>query len=165
MYFQKFPNILYEFDIGGKKVLKPITDITENVRFRTQILENVLLYDEYDIKEGETPEIIAAKYYGSANYHWVIMLCNQMYDWRNDWPMPYHALEQYTLEKYGTVEDANATHHYVNSSGYIVNSDTEGATPVSNYQYEQDINESKRRIKLINAQLLNAIVNEFTALV
>ena len=165
MYFQKFPDILYTFDIGNTTVLKPVTDITQNVRLRKKILENVLLYDEYDIKEGETPEIIAAKYYGSSGYHWIVMLCNQMYDWRSDWPMPYHTLEQYILDKYQSVENANATHHYIDSSGYTVNSDSPGATPVSNYQYEQDINESKRRIKLINAQLLNAIVNEFTALV
>lgn len=164
MYFQKFPDILYQFDIGTTTVLKPVTDITENVRFRKQVLENVLLYDEYDIKEGETPEIIAAKYYGSANYHWVIMLCNQMYDWRSDFPMGYHAIEQYILDKYGSTHAYDA-HHYIDENGYTVNSDQPGATPVSNYQYEQDVNESKRRIKLISAQLLNSIINEFTKLV
>ena len=59
MYFDNFPSMLYPFKINGKVENKLIKDITQNVRLRKQILANVTLYDEYDIRDGETPEIIA----------------------------------------------------------------------------------------------------------
>lgn len=162
MYFKKFPDIFYTYDIGGKEVLKVVKDITTNVRFRKEILENITLYDEYDIVDGDTPEIIAAKYYGSPEYHWVVMLCNQRFDYLEDFPKSYYQLEQYIAGKY---ENPQATHHYVNADGFIVSADQPGATSVSNYQYEQDLNESKRRIKLISPDLLAGILAQYKSLI
>lgn len=158
MYFSKFPTIYYDFEINGKTVLKPMKDITNNVRLRTAILENITLYDEYDIQEGETPEIIAAKIYGNPQYHWVIMLCNQRFNYIEDFPKTQRMLEEYIFAKY---EDPYATHHYVDERGFIVSSDIPGAAPVSFYQYEDELNESKRRIKLISPSLLTNILNQF----
>lgn len=162
MYFKKFPVIYYDFDINGVRSLKTVKDITANVRFRKKILENITLFDEYDLKPGDTPEIIAAKYYGSSTYHWVVMLCNQRYDWVNDFPLDTYELEQYIFEKY---TEPYATHHYVNSDGYVVSADQSDKTAVSNYQYEEDVNESKRRIKLISPEMLNGIVAQFKTLI
>lgn len=163
MYFKDFQNIYYEYDINGQPVLKVVKDVTTNVRFRKAILENVTLYDEYDVKEGETPEIIASKIYGSSEYHWVIMLCNQKFDNIADFPMSYHVLEDYIRDKYGdTVYDVK---HYVNSKGFVVPSDTIGATPVTNYDYEVSVNDSKRRIKLISPDLLGQIIENFKKII
>lgn len=164
MYFKEFPDIYYLYNINGEEVLKVVKDITQNVRLRKQILENVTLYDEYDVREGETPEIVSDKIYGSPYYHWVIMLANQKYNYVEDWPKNYHQLEEYILEKYGTVEEAYATHHW-EKNGVVVNSDAEGAYPVSNYQYEEQLNDQKRRIKLIAPSLLNKILDEFKDLI
>lgn len=161
MYFDKFPSFLYPFTINGKTEYKIVKDITTNVRVRKEILDSVTLYDEYDIRDGETPEIIAEKVYGSPLYHWVVMLCNQRYNYVDDFPLPLYELEQMIYDKYGSVEAANDPHHYVNAQGYIVDSAQEGATMVSNYQYETDLNESKRRIKLISPRLLNTILKNF----
>jgi hypothetical protein len=158
MYFSKFPVVFYSFNIGGKEVLKPVKDITNNVRLRTAILENITLFDEYDIKDGETPEIVAAKIYDNSQYHWVIMLCNQRYDYVNDFPRSTRSLEEYVNEKY---EEPYGTHHWVNEQGFIVQEGVPGAVPVSNYQYEDDLNESKRRIKLISPRALIQILNQF----
>jgi len=100
MYFQKFPNIYYEYNIAGQPVLKVVKDISANVRFRIAVLENITLFDEYDISEGETPEIIAHKVYGSSEYHWIVMLCNQRFNYVKDFPLPYDSLNSYILEKY-----------------------------------------------------------------
>lgn len=164
MYFKEFPDIYYLYNINGEEVLKVVKDITQNVRLRKQILENVTLYDEYDVREGETPEIVSDKIYGSPYYHWVIMLANQKYNYVEDWPKNYHQLEEYILEKYGTIEEAYATHHW-EKNGFVVNSDAEGAYPVSNYQYEEQLNDQKRTIKLIAPSLLNKILDEFKDLI
>ena len=111
MYFENFPQILYDYKINGVVDYRVVTDITRNVRFRKQILENVTLYDEYDIVEGETPEIISEKVYGTPYYHWVIMLVNQRYDYVNDFPLTTRELEEFIDTTYG--DEKNMTHHYM----------------------------------------------------
>jgi len=147
-----------------------MTDITHNVRFRKEILDNITLYDEYDIKDGETPEIISEKFYGTPNYHWVVMLANQRYDYVSEWPLATHNLENHITSIYGSGNEYN-THHYVDSNGFIVSSDNMNAAlqleayPVSNYDYEIALNESKRRIKIIAKELINTILKNYKDLI
>ena len=96
MYFKDFPQFLYDFNYGnGVTKTTVVRDITRNVRFRTEILQNVTIYEEYDVIDGETPEIIAEKFYGSPEYHWVVMLANQKYDWTSDWPLREDILQKH----------------------------------------------------------------------
>jgi hypothetical protein len=164
MYFKNFPQFIYDFNIKGEVKDVIISDITRNIRIRNEILSNVALYDEYDIRDGETPEIIAEKVYGNPNYHWIIMLANQKYDYLEDFPLTYNTLVKYVEDKYG-VDNVNAIHHWENERGFIVNSDEPGAGSISNLQYEERVNESKRRIKIISPQLLSKILNQFKDLV
>lgn len=88
MYFKEFPQFLYDFKYGDYETKTSIVkDITRNVRFRKEVLENISVYDIYDIVDGETPEIIAEKIYGNPEYHWIIMLANQRFDYITDFPL------------------------------------------------------------------------------
>lgn len=136
-----------------------VTDITRNIRFRKELLANVTSYDEYDIVDGETPEIIAEKIYGNPEYHWIVMLTNDIYDYRADFPLTQLQLERFVSDKYG--EFADATRHYEDENGFVVNSDSPGAVSVSNRQYEEAVNESKRRIKIISKDLIGVILKNF----
>jgi hypothetical protein len=140
--------------------LMALKDITKNIRFRRDVLANVSVYDQYDIVDGETPEIIAEKIYGNALYHWIVMLANDIYDYRADFPLTSVALEQYVTDKYGSGNEYD-DHHYIDSNGFVVSSDQAGATSVSNMQYEQDLNEQKRRIKIISPSLINVILKNY----
>jgi len=104
MYFEKFPKILYDFKNGTTIEYKVVSDITRNVRVLNEILSNITLYDEYDIRDGDTPEIIADKFYGSPMYHWIVMLTNERYDYVNDFPLPIFELEKHIEDKYGFTE-------------------------------------------------------------
>lgn len=161
MYFDKFPKFLYDFKYGdGNRVKTSIVkDITSNVRFRKELLSNITLYDYYDIIDGETPEIIAEKIYGNPEYHWILMLANEKYDYISDFPLEEFALVKHIQSTYGAA--ASAVHHYENPAGFVVNSDAPGATSVSNEQYERRINDSKRRLKIISPKLINTILNEY----
>ena len=101
MYFKEFPKFLYNFKVNGKDKAVIVKDITQNVRVRKEILANITLYDEYDVRDGETPEIIAEKIYGSPLYHWVVMLCNEKYNYIDDFPLSTYNLEQHVTQKYG----------------------------------------------------------------
>lgn len=101
MYFKEFPQFLYDFRYGPLETKTSIvTDITRNVRFRKELLENVAVYDEYDIIDGETPEIIAEKIYGNPEYHWIVMLANGYYDYLTDFPKTDDEVEHAATHNY-----------------------------------------------------------------
>lgn len=101
MYFAKFPPIVYPFEINGETVYKQITDVTLNVRIFEVLKQYATVYDEYDMLDGETPEIVAEKAYGSPMYHWVIMLLNERFDYVNDFPLDQVTLDVFIKDKYG----------------------------------------------------------------
>lgn len=150
---------MYDFEItpGKERVTYAITDITRNIRFRRDVLANISVYDTYNVVSGETPEILAERFYGDSNLHWVIMLANQRYDYRNDWLMDTPALEKYITEKYN---DPYAIHHY-EANNLIVSYDYPNAQPVTNWEYEDNVNESKRTIKVVSPELLNIVLKNF----
>ena len=162
MYFKEFPKFQYDFAYGNDTKVSVVKDITRNIRFRRDVLSNVTLYDEYDIVDGETPEIIAEKVYGNPEYHWIIMLTNERYDYITDFPLPEYTLEKYIVDKYGA--QRYATQHYVDANGFVVNSDASGAESVSNDDYERTLNEAKRRIKIISPELLSVILKQYEEL-
>ena len=70
-YFGYFPTVPYEtFDGSGK--YKVVTDIFKRVRASLQAREDQTVSYEYEVKDKETAEIVSYKYYGYAQYHWVI---------------------------------------------------------------------------------------------
>lgn len=122
MYFNKFPTLLYEFTgVGEDKTNKGvlIRDITKNIRFKKDFIESLPLTETYKVRDGDTPEIISEKLYGTPLYHWVIMLLNQRYDYINDFPLSQRELDAMILTKYGN--SANRVHHFVDESGNITN--------------------------------------------
>jgi hypothetical protein len=159
MYFKEFPQFLYDFKYGNTTKTTVVTDITRNVRFRKEILENITLFDEYDIVDGETPEIIAEKIYGNPEYHWIIMLVNQKHDYISDFPLSEQALEKHIVDTHGAAR--YSIRHYVNAAGFIVNSNAAGAVSVTNDAFERDLNESKRRIKIISPQIISTVLTQF----
>lgn len=103
-YFSNFPKTLFLLKPAGYQTpaeYVALTDITRNVRFKKEVIDNITLYDTYNIKEGDTPEIVSEKLYGTPYYHWVIMLLNDRYDYINDFPMPQNVFDRYIKQKYG----------------------------------------------------------------
>lgn len=156
MYFEYFPLTLYTLD--DRTTVQVVTNIFLRNVISEEIRNNFSLFDEYDIIDGETPEILAHKFYRSATLHWLILHYNEIIDPRFDWPQSTSNLIKYCQKKY---ENINAAHHYINSEGYIVNSTEVGATPVSNFTYEENLNESKRRIKILKTSYVDTVVREF----
>ena len=64
------------YDIKGDKTYKLLPDILRRVKLRSSLSSSRFVFDKYNVKEGEKPEDIAFKYYGDAEYHWVVMMVN-----------------------------------------------------------------------------------------
>ena len=175
MFFSLFPKRTY--DISGDGNEKLVTDILRRIKIRESIKDNSSLFDKYDVSNGETPEEIAYKIYGSPEYHWVVLLLNDITDRYYGWPLSDYSFEEYVKNKY---TNPGAVHHYekTQSSGRTtsngpedyshtieVNSDAVGAEAVTNYQYELRLQEQKRQIRILAPAYLPAFEQEFRKLV
>ena len=107
MYFANFPLIPY--DSVGDNQFKMVTNLLKRVAVRTKVRTNTLLFDTYDVKEGETPESIADKLYDSSQYHWVVLFVNNITDRYHQWPMTTPQFRQYLNDKY---TNPDGTHHF-----------------------------------------------------
>ena len=174
-YFSKFPNIAY--DMKGDSVRKLLPDILRRVKLRASIKSGGMLFDKYDVKEGEKPEDVAFKWFGDPELHWVILMTNNVTDRYYDWPMNQAQFAEYLNDKYS---NPDAIHHYevTKDSGRTtsqgpsdyshkveVNSDTDNAVSVSFREYEEREQDKKRQIQLLNKSLLGDFVAEFDRLI
>ena len=92
-YFETFPNRLY--DIKGDGNLTLVTDIFRRMKVRDGIKDNMALMATYDVQNGDTPETLSYKHFGSTDYFWVICLMNDITDRFYDWPLSDSAFEEY----------------------------------------------------------------------
>ena len=225
MYFQNFPYTYYYLD--NTTTIQVITDITNRAVISDEVKTNLGLYDEYDIKDGETPELVADRFYNNPELHWIILQYNDIIDPRFDWPLDTNNLNRYVSGKYTNI---NAIHHYedvnnnytngnvylissndftefntndaitnitntgtgyitqkisssnvrvtvttggfisgdriknasnTSSSGNVTSTSVISGIPVTNLTYEDSVNESKRRIKILKASYVDAVVRDY----
>ena len=169
MYFDNFPTIPYDSELTGQ--FKDVKNLLRRVGVRAKVKSNASLFDTYDVKNGETPESIAFKLYGDAELHWVVMLLNDITDRYHDWPMSEAQFLQFVNEKYSNVD---AVHHYEisQSSGDTSvkinvgtdNTDYPTATAITNFEHEQEQQDIKRKIRLLDPSFIADFVEEFKSL-
>ena len=175
MYFDSFPIIPYGSTDG---TVKNVTNLLRRVAIRTKVKSNAALYDTYNVKNGETPEIIADKLYEDPELHWVVLLINNVTDRYHDWPMSEQQFSTYVNEKYS---NPDGIHHYEISqeSGDttqkievydpdLISSDTDAytsATAITNREYEESEQDKKRKIRLLDPIFVDQFVDEFRSLI
>ena len=169
-YFSHFSTIMY--DPAGDGSAKVATDILSRVRVRTNMKKEIVMLDQYDVQENETPEILADRHHGSPHYHWVIMLLNEISDVNHDWVKSTRQLQKYLTTKYTDTQLTEAHHYEISQTSgdttikiEVENTTYPSATTVTNYEYEVALNESKRKIDLLRNDYLGMFVDEFTNMV
>ena len=176
-YFRRFP--LMAYDIKGNKQYKLLPDILRRGKLRATIKSGGMLFDKYDVKYGENPEYVAYKYYDNSEYHWIVLMINNVTDRYYQWPLTDPQFQAFLTDKYGAGNEDSA-HHYelVRSSGkptssgpsdyshrVEVNSDETDAITVTNREYEERLQDQKRQIKLLSKSFLADFIEEFDILV
>ena len=182
MYFDNFPVILY--DSVGQGKYKDVTNLLRLVAMRSKVKSNTLMFDTYDVKEGETPEMIADKLYGDPELHWVILLVNDITDRYHQWPMSTPQFLAFVNDKYVNADgtsNVDGVHHYEiaqdsgdtdtkievynNSALYTGDSDFyASASTVTNFEYEENEQDKKRKIRLLDPSFIDQFVTEFKSL-
>ena len=162
MLFAEFPQITYD-----ERVMR---DLSTALIIRPEIRNNKDLFFWYQLENGETPESVAFDFYGSTQLHFVIMLMNDIVDPFFDWPLETHELIALCEERYGVPTTTNGQY---NTDGYYavrhwVYDDIEyqtgfqpvGSAAVSYYEYEEALNDAKRRIKILYPEYVGKIKKE-----
>ena len=176
-FFNRFPILAY--DVKNNDNYKLLPDILRRVKLRSSIRSSSMLFDTYDVRNGDRPEDIAFKWFGDAELHWVILMTNNVLDRYYDWPMNDVQFQEFLTDKYGAGNE-DGIHHYevTRDSGRTtgqgpndyshlveVNSDTDNASIISNREYEEREQDKKRSIRLLNQRYLNDFIEEFDNLI
>jgi len=169
MYFAQFPLTVYD-SVGDEKY-KLVTNLLKRVAIRSKVKVNTLFFDTYDVKEGETPEMIADKLYDDPELHWIVLMVNDITDRYHQWPKNQNQFLSHINDKYSNI---SGTHHYEISqtSGDTTikinigtdNTDHPTATLITNYEYEQERQDTSRKIRLLSPEYVSDFVEEFKSI-
>ena len=205
-YFNYFPKTVYNLDDNSKSV-DVVTNILAKFGFESSFKNNSVVYYQYVITDGETPEMLAHKFYNDSEKHWVILSLNDIYNPQTDWPIEQRSLIKYLDRKYYNEADTANTSisgsdwartevfgYYKtdtqiilttgekNQRTYEIDSGTYANTvPTTNIttlkdgtsikiivekniktylEYEYDINEEKRKIKILKPEFVSVVEQE-----
>jgi hypothetical protein len=127
--FNYYPTTFYTSNTKSSG-LDSVTNIISRFGFEKKLKENTSAFYKYSVKDSDTPEIIASKFYDNPERHWIVLLFNDIIDPQYDWPLENNTLIQFIDSKYTANGAANTT-------------------PVSGLQWAQSTNNTKAYYKII----------------
>ena len=119
-YFNFFPRTTYYKNKDSTSV-DIITNITTRYNFNDGLKQNAATYYKYKIKDGDTPEILAFKFYGSSEKHWIILAMNNIIDPIYEWPLPQRTIGKFIEAKYSSPSYANTANTGVTGFEWATN--------------------------------------------
>ena len=193
-YFKQLPDFDYVSRLPDAKISDYITvkNLFKRGELATDIFQNLAFFTKYEIVGNDRPDNVAYDTYGDPEFDWVVLLSNNIINIQSEWPMTHNDFNRFLLEKYGTYDKINATHHYQtkevkNQGGAVVvpaelevESDysvtyydwylskevtklsSEIVEEVTNYDYEIKIENKKRDIFLLKPAYLPVVQDDLT---
>lgn len=113
LYFNSIPKILTP-DVNGEGIL--LTNLMARSEIIPSLLNNPMMFYKYDIQEGDTPEIIADKYYGDSYRYWIVLYANQILDPQWNWPLTSAQFDAYITSKYSAAAGVQSVLAYTQST-------------------------------------------------
>ena len=194
-YFDKVPDFEYVSRLPDALISDyiPVKNLFKRITLRQDIYQDLSFFTKYEIIGNDRPDNVALKVYGRSDLDWVVLTSNNVINVQDEWPMPQLEFDAYLLNKYGTYDNLNSSHHYEttelkNSDDVIIvqkglqvpstysityyfdsgiDSGMVTSYPVveiTNYQYEEKLNDDKRNIFLLKPRYLNVIIDDFEEL-
>ena len=188
-YFQELPNISYPSLLPTRNKIEDrvaVKNIFKRSKLRTDVDQAITGFDYYYVQDQQRPDVLAQQLYGDSELDWVILTANNITNIRDQWPLNNNDLHAYMLEKYGSEQNILGIHHYetrsvvdefnrlVMPAGLEVDADftfkyknytntivtVNPVVTVTNYDYENKLNEDKRRIRILKPQYLGSFISE-----
>ena len=158
-------------------------------KLREDIFQNLSFFEKYKIIGNDRPDNVAFEIYEDSKLDWVVLLSNNILNIQTEWPLPQTDFDRFVLDKYDDYDTLyNGIHHYettevkntqgvtiipaglqVDSSYSVSYYDfftdlqvTTGnlAIPVTNYEYEEKVENDKRNIFLLKPRYLNIVFDD-----
>jgi hypothetical protein len=188
-YFRELPNISYISrlpDVSSNEEYITVKNLFKRAKLRTDVVNIITAFNYYQVEDNQRPEVVASKLYGDPELDWVILITNNITNVREQWPLSNNDLYNYMLDKYGTEQSLSSIHHYetievkdeydrlVVPSGLQVDSNftvtytkfdntlstISPVKQVTNYEYETNTNEEKRKIRVLKPAYLSAVITD-----
>ena len=188
-YFSQVPDFEYVSRLPDASISDYITvkNFFKRAFLREDIFEDLTFFTKYQIEGDDRPDNVAFKVYDDSNLDWVILTCNNIMNIQSEWPLNQYDFDKYLLDKYGTYEKMNEVHHYEttefkNADGVVLvkagltvtsdfsfdyfDFDSQGyvtekpVKAVTNYQYEDKLNDDKRNIYLLKNEYLGIVIDD-----
>tara|TARA_Y100000361_G_C11102170_1_gene312574 strand:+ start:161 stop:820 length:660 start_codon:yes stop_codon:yes gene_type:complete len=180
-YFSYLPDFEYVSRLSGSNISDyvRVKNLFKRTKVNDTIFGDLTNFTKYKIIGNERPDQVAFKIYGDSNLDWLVMLTNNILTYQDEWPLQDNAFYNYLLAKYGTEEKLLEVHHYETQevkssfgvtivpkglevpSNYSVTFYDDGAMKteslvdtITNYEYEQKIQDDRRNIFLLKTQYL-----------
>ncbi|MEA2044038.1 MAG: baseplate wedge protein 53 [Thermoproteota archaeon] len=164
MYFSLHPHMEFDNQV--------VVDMFRRVIPHKNIIDNYAVLTTHDVKDQDTPETLAYELYGDSEYHWVILIINNIVNMRKDWPLRSREFGDFVSIKYPAPGQPDMIHHYEDEDGYVVDAPTAAELAsgtnklsITNFTYEERINEAKGKIKILKLEYLKLFVDNFKTLV
>jgi len=186
-YFDIHPTIGYTFTPDGSSVTVVTDIINRRAAFRKIVMDYSVAFYDVTITEAEsTPEILSSKLYGSPQYHYILLLANNIQNVYTEWPLPSATFFRYLQKKYGTdlsiIQKIDWTmdelseipcpvHSFYTYNGRQIDFSTYEDQFTNNptdtkptyttfYEYENTTNDAKRKIVVPRPVYISRIHNE-----
>ena len=186
-YFSEVPNFEYVSRLPDSKISDYITvkNFFKRGFLREDIFQNLTFFTKYQIQGNDRPDNVASQVYNDSTLDWLVLISNNIVNIQNEWPLSNIDFDELMLDKYGSYDTLfNGIHHYetievkdardvkIVNAGLKVESDysitffderanqmktVTPTIPVTNYQYEQKVNEDKRNIYLLQPRYVQVV--------
>ena len=192
-YFRNVPDFNYVSRLEGEKNISEylrVKNLFKRVKISEDLFNDLTYFTQYKIIGDERPDQVAYKIYGTQDYDWIVLLSNNIVNVQSEWPLSNESFNNYMIDKYGSEENFSAVHHYetkeiADSNGRIVVragfevpinysisyydsgvqvTTTDTNIPVTNYDYENKIQDEVRNIYLIKPEYLNIVIQDIDRL-
>ena len=190
-YFNRVPDFEYVSRLPDANISDyiPVKNLFKRGQLREDIFQDLSVFTKYQIKGDDRPDNVAADFYGDSNLDWLVLVCNNIQNIQTEWPLTQRGFDSFLLEKYGTYEEINATHHHEtvetkNSLGvvmvtpglkvpsdysitYFDNGGYQTSRPVkevTNYQYEEKLQTDRRNIFLLKPRYTQIALDDLEIL-
>ena len=166
-----------------------VKNFFKRAKLRDDIFQDLAFFTKYIVMGDDRPDTVATKVYDDPTLDWVVLLSNNIVSIQSEWPLGQAAFNTYVTEKYGDETTLySGIHHYesrevkANDGTIIIPSGarvsvgqsvsffdedssqqvirTDVAMPITNYMFEEKLNDEKRNIFILKPIYLNILFDD-----
>ena len=170
-----------------------VKNLFKRVLLREDIYSNLMYFTKYDIQGDDRPDNVAHRIYSDSTLDWLILLSNNITHIPTEWPLAQNDFDRFLLDKYGSYDNLyNGVHHHetvevkdsneviIVPAGLEVSADftttyydyymsdmvtkLDITRPVTNYQYEEKIQNKKREIFILKQEYVSVVMDDIADL-